>query len=506
MNRLARLLLAAIAVSPLAGCGLDQHPSYSGNVRYGVRTDPIVVAAAKLGEERYEPDRPGILPIMKMEDINNPAHPWHAKKETIQDSIVRDPTGISADDRKALDTALEDLFGTPANPKVDPDKTNIDKDTLSRLRLDSQTLVEGSKRYRVHCLHCHGVPGDGRGPTARWINPHPRDFRAGVFKFQSRNQLNAQTKPSREDLVRTLRNGIENTAMPSFALLKDEELEQIVSYVIHLSMRGEVELRTLRTFDFDAKKGFAWDAEGNGTIAEAAAGYAKKQIGIPWKATLDSKGAIEPARARFIKVPGVPADEQLKASVLRGQQIFTAKITDDFKMYHVYQSIVAENLPARLDELLKKKREAAKAKDPKAKDEDTVLSDDEKDAAFSTDELAAFKKKADSADADALTKAEGYLKSANCVSCHTDFGRQAKFRFDDWGTLVRPNNITLVNLRGGKRPVDIYYRIHSGIPGSGMTPFGKTFAGNEHYIWDLVNFVTNVPYPAMRAKLEMKLN
>ena len=40
---------------------------------------------------------------------------------------------------------------------------------------------------------------------------------------------------------------------------------------------------------------------------------------------------------------------------------------------------------------------------------------------------------------------------ANCVSCHTDYGRQAKFRFDDWGTLVRPNNFTNGVFRGGKR-------------------------------------------------------
>src|SRR5262249_31692874 len=51
-----------------------------------------------------------------------------------------------------------------------------------------------------------------------------------------------ERKPRRDDLFRTLKNGVDGTSMPSFALLGDEALEQLVSYVIHLSIRGEVEL------------------------------------------------------------------------------------------------------------------------------------------------------------------------------------------------------------------------------------------------------------------------
>ncbi len=34
--------------------------------------------------------------------------------------------------------------------------------------------------------------------------------------------------------------------MPSFSLLLEEEKEQLISYVIHLSLRGEVELNTMK--------------------------------------------------------------------------------------------------------------------------------------------------------------------------------------------------------------------------------------------------------------------
>jgi hypothetical protein len=58
-------------------------------------------------------------------------------------------------------------------------------DAVKNLKLDPDTLARGSSLYRLQCLHCHGLSGNGRGPTAAWVNPHPRDYRSGVFKFTS---------------------------------------------------------------------------------------------------------------------------------------------------------------------------------------------------------------------------------------------------------------------------------------------------------------------------------
>src|SRR5262245_54862285 len=50
----------------ITGCSHDQFPSYSASIKYPLRTDPILrEAAAKLGDERFEPDTPGQLPLMK---------------------------------------------------------------------------------------------------------------------------------------------------------------------------------------------------------------------------------------------------------------------------------------------------------------------------------------------------------------------------------------------------------------------------------------------------------
>jgi len=115
------------------------------------------------------------------------------------------------------------------------------------IRLIGHKLQAGRKAFMRHCMHCHGVTGDGNGPTARYIsnhrlNPQPRDFRRGLFKFTS-------TKDgyyvSREDLRRTVRQGLAGTYMPSFLLMKSEELDAIIEYVRFLAMRGEVERRLL---------------------------------------------------------------------------------------------------------------------------------------------------------------------------------------------------------------------------------------------------------------------
>lgn len=145
--------------------------------------------------------------------------------------------------QRSLAAMLKPIFGTPAHPKVDVAKADLQMpDDPELAGLDNKTLEEGSRLYRRFCIHCHGIVGDGRGSTGRWLNPPPRDFRTIWFKFRSTyDPRGAVALPSREDLKRTIRNGIPGASMPSFALLSEQELDAIVSYVIHLNMRGRLE-------------------------------------------------------------------------------------------------------------------------------------------------------------------------------------------------------------------------------------------------------------------------
>ncbi len=162
---------------------------------------------------------------------------------------ITDPTKIDAGLRAKLTAALNTTFGTPYAPQVGAavgeDETVAGQLVQLKVRdanadVAFHTLATGSKAYRFHCVHCHGLPGDGRGPTGPWVVPHPRDYRSGKFKFASAGG-GPPDKPRRSDLLHTLHEGIDGTSMPSFALLTDDELNGLASYVIHLSIRGEVE-------------------------------------------------------------------------------------------------------------------------------------------------------------------------------------------------------------------------------------------------------------------------
>src|SRR5207249_3956747 len=95
---------------------------------------------------------------------------------------------------------------------------------------------------------------------------------------------------------------------------------------------------------------------------------------------------------------------------------------------------------------------------------------------------------------------------AGCIGCHEDYGRKLKFTIDSWGTLVRRTDLTLGIYRGGRRPIDLYWRVHSGINGSFMPSFGNVLVpdekqkAKEHPLWDMVNFLQVLPYPRMREE------
>src|SRR5436190_13185124 len=82
--------------------------------------------------------------------------------------------------RDEIATVLKDNFGTP-NQLVGWEKFPIDygkgdaklpKD--DDRHEDGWRLKQGRNLYMTHCVHCHGVAGDGNGPTAKFLNPLPR--------------------------------------------------------------------------------------------------------------------------------------------------------------------------------------------------------------------------------------------------------------------------------------------------------------------------------------------
>ena len=95
--------------------------------------------------------------------------------------------------------------------------------------IKKQELVQiGKKEYEARCAGCHGIEGNGNGPGAAMLDPKPRDFTKGVFKFKT---VPLGGMPTNDDLLKTLNQGVIGTSMPSFALVSDSEKRAIIEYI-----------------------------------------------------------------------------------------------------------------------------------------------------------------------------------------------------------------------------------------------------------------------------------
>lgn len=144
-----------------------------------------------------------------------------------------------------IQRAVARYFGTPLEPVV-PAGDGADLGTLFELANLRWAVGSGESPetgaagglYRNLCMRCHGASGDGCGPAARALNPYPRDYRRGFFKFK-RTPLTMP--PTDEDLHGVLLRGVLETAMPAFSSLTQPERDALVQYVRYLSIRGQFE-------------------------------------------------------------------------------------------------------------------------------------------------------------------------------------------------------------------------------------------------------------------------
>ena len=134
---------------------------------------------------------------------------------------------------------LPDLLEDPDAPfdESDSDYGTRHDEAVALFMSHYPTLRESSDMYRQQCLHCHGNEGGGNGPTADFLEPRPRDYRLGMFKWTAVDR----NEPRREDILNILQQGAKGSAMPSFKRFSRGELEGLIDYVRLLAIRGEVE-------------------------------------------------------------------------------------------------------------------------------------------------------------------------------------------------------------------------------------------------------------------------
>ena len=60
--------------------------------------------------------------------------------------------------------------------------------SVALAQADSADAAKGAQVYQLYCVTCHGVKGDGQGPVGKALDPAPRDFTTGDFKYGGTDQ------------------------------------------------------------------------------------------------------------------------------------------------------------------------------------------------------------------------------------------------------------------------------------------------------------------------------
>jgi mono/diheme cytochrome c family protein len=289
--------------------------------------------------------------------------------------------------RTEISDYLLKYYGTPLAPLLRVTKVENEEHPYRDL-VSSAELIHGQQVYAAQCAGCHGITGDGNGPAAEYLDPKPRDYRKGVFKFTSTPR---GRKPRHEDLVRIIHYGAKGTSMPAFRWMPEEDLLPLIAYVKSLSSRGELEIKLIRESEDELEETDSYDADVVGEYAD--------EIAASWNEA--SQQIVLPTTTK------VPYNEQ-------------------------------------------------------------------------TVELGA----------------RAFVKES-CYKCHGIDGRgnpQNNVGKDDWGNVAFAANLSTGMLHGGRRPLDIYRRIHSGINGTPMPGFGATLdsQGRPETVWHLTHFITSI--------------
>jgi mono/diheme cytochrome c family protein len=225
--------------------------------------------------------------------------------------------------------------------------------------------------------------------------------------------------------------------MPAFdALLTPPEIEQVIEYVMFLSMRGETELALIEEASISDEKDPA--ALSDEIAKEAANGIFNK-----WKV----------AQTQILNPP-TPRTPSSRESIVRGRELFLGRTAEKLECAGCHGPRALGDGPSFV---------------PQDVFNEVVFGGNPSERASRIDQL------------DDATKALWNQKP------------------DDWGNPLRPANLNRGVYKGGRRPLDIFWRIAKGINGAQM-PAHYPSPLNDQKVWDLVNFVLALPYDAELLK------
>lgn len=135
----------------------------------------------------------------------------------------------------------------------DPAAAKALKSLQAKVQAKREKLT-GVELYEHRCSVCHGPKGAGDGPAAERLYPAPRDFTIGLFKYKTSPASIDQ--PRDEDLMRTIKDGLPGTSMPSWGSeLDDEQIRSLIAVVKSFDTVGIWAPKDAADKDFDKKSG-----------------------------------------------------------------------------------------------------------------------------------------------------------------------------------------------------------------------------------------------------------
>ncbi len=308
----------------------------------------------------------------------------------------------------------------------------------------NETLRTGRELYKQYCQKCHAATGDGNGPQAHMLKPKPRDLRLGVVKYTT---TKTNIKASTEDLRNLLKGGIPGTAMPTFPILGNHEIDALAQYTKYLSMRGEIE---------------------RGLCIESEIDFSQANL-----------------------------DEQLEEAETAEEK---QKVTEQFQ--EEMQEFLKIDFPEiAFDIALDVTEKWSQADEPESKLEPSVPRPDGTGPSKAEPSISSL----------ANGKILYLSTSAQCASCHGLTGKgdgdqvskvQKKpdgSEYDEpglhdvWGNVVEPRDLTYGVFHGATDPSDdianvVFRAIAAGVKGTPMPAYGGKGLTDDQ-IWDLVNYI-----------------
>jgi mono/diheme cytochrome c family protein len=376
---------------------------------------------------------------------------------------------ISPENQQAIANIMDAMFGTPNEPFAMPE-TGLNQRLLKMSAGPVWSDEVGSKHglYRRHCVHCHGISGDGHGPTAAILNPYPRDYRPGIFKFKG---TYSAAEPTTEDLKRVVHDGVPGTAMPSFAILPPDEQEALVEYVKYLSIRGMTEKALVDFVGENINPGDKFDPATNAELRTQIVEQMLKPIVESWQGAKEQVMAPEDA--------AVPPDNrtpaQLAGSITKGRDLFFGPKANCAKCHG--PTALGDGQQDDYDDWSKATLEFIKGTDAKVA------------------EIGSLQKELNDAKGDDIQKVKDQLIAAK---------KELTDRQEVITSLLPPRhaiprNLREGNYRGGRRPLDLFWRIAAGIRGMPMPGIGPAAPGaqgtlSQQEIWQIVDYVQSLPF------------